>query len=44
MGKERLISEGNMVDHEYGEIWHMVSGKNDKPKSDRTRGDTWPPA
>jgi mannose/cellobiose epimerase-like protein (N-acyl-D-glucosamine 2-epimerase family) len=20
-----------MVDHEYGEIWHMVSGKNDRP-------------
>lgn len=30
-----------MVDHEYGEIWHMVSGKNDKPMIEYPKVHNW---
>ncbi len=30
-----------MVDHEYGEIWHMVSGKDDKPIINYPKAHNW---
>lgn len=30
-----------MVDHEYGEIWHMVSGSNDKPLIQYPKAHSW---
>ncbi len=30
-----------MVDHEYGEIWHMVSGKNNKPLINYPKVHSW---
>lgn len=30
-----------MVDHEYGEIWHMVSGKDDKPMIQYPKVHNW---
>lgn len=30
-----------MVDHKYGEIWHMVSGKNDKPIINYPKAHNW---